>query len=99
MPRYIDAEKISDLFDVEYKSTKKLIGQGKTNLNNLAEGFFEAYLVIQKMPTADVQEIKHGKFVGRSEPFDYIVRKCNRCASYTPVGNFCMNCGAKMDGK
>lgn len=54
---------------------------------------------LDRVPTADVQEIRHGKFIGRSETFDCTIRKCNRCTLYTPVGNFCVNCGAKMDGE
>lgn len=104
MPRYIDVEKISDLFDVEYKSTKKLIEQGETHLNNLAEGFFEAYLVTQKIPTADVKEVKHGKWEECGKLEGKTVLKCSQCSQgiterFSPKYFYCPNCGAKMDGK
>ena len=54
MPRYIDIDGYRKLFDGEYKETKKLIEQGETHLDNLAEGFHEASQVIDRIPTADV---------------------------------------------
>lgn len=54
MPRYVDIENIRKLFDNEYKSTIKLINEGETHLDNLAEGFSEATRVLDKLPTADV---------------------------------------------
>ena len=57
MSRYIDAELVPSLFDEEYKKTRKLISEGETHLDNLAEGFTEATRVIRTMPTADVVEV------------------------------------------
>lgn len=54
MARYIDVENIRKLFDNEYKSTRKLINEGETHLDNLAEGFSEATRVLDMIPTADV---------------------------------------------
>lgn len=54
MARYIDVEGYRKLFDEEYKKTRKLISNGETHLDNLAEGFSEASRVIDGMPTADV---------------------------------------------
>ena len=51
--RLIDADTVSKLFDAEFKETIKLICEGETHLDNLAEGFCEAYRVIQNMPTVD----------------------------------------------
>lgn len=42
MPKYIDANTISDLFNEKYKEIQKLIEAGETQLDNLAEGFTEA---------------------------------------------------------
>lgn len=49
--RPIDADACPSLFDEAFKETEKLIEQGETHLNNLAEGFFEAHQVINRMPT------------------------------------------------
>ena len=63
--RLIDADIVSKLFDAEFKETIKLICEGETHLDNLAEGFCEAYRVIQNMPTVDAvpvvrcRECKH----------------------------------------
>lgn len=54
MARYIDVEGYRELFDEEYKKTRKLISEGETHLDNLAEGFSEASRVIDRMPAADV---------------------------------------------
>lgn len=54
MARYKDVENIRKLFDNEYKSTRKLINEGETHLDNLAEGFSEATRVLDMLPTADV---------------------------------------------
>lgn len=51
--RLIDADIVLKLFDAEFKETIKLICEGETHLDNLAEGFCEAYRVIQNMPTVD----------------------------------------------
>lgn len=57
MPRYIDAEILPKLFSEEYKKTVKLIKDGETHLNNLAEGFTEADEVVRSVPPADVVKI------------------------------------------
>ena len=54
MARYIDMDGYRKLFDEEYKKTRKLISEGETHLDNLAEGFSEASRVIDRMPTEDV---------------------------------------------
>lgn len=51
--RLIDADNVRDLFDAEFKETRKLILAGETHLDNLAEGFTEADQVIRQMPTVD----------------------------------------------
>lgn len=49
MPRYIDADILPKLFDEEYKTTKKLIEDGETYLDNLAVGFSEAAHIDKEM--------------------------------------------------
>lgn len=67
-----------------------------------------AYAEIREMPAADVTEVVHGQWVHSrydncSEQFDIV--KCSRCgheayaaAYFVRGGNYCPNCGAKMDG-
>ena len=65
--RLIDADNVRDLFDAEFKETRKLILAGETHLDNLAEGFTEADRVIWQMPTVDavpVVRCKECKWTG-----------------------------------
>ena len=57
MMRLIDADNVRDLFDAEFKETRKLILAGETHLDNLAEGFTEAARVIREMPTVDAEVV------------------------------------------
>ena len=57
MAEYKDMTRYRELFDEEYKKIRELILQGETHLDNLAEGFTGADMVIRKMPAADVVEI------------------------------------------
>lgn len=51
---------------------------------------------IENAPAADVVEVLHGRWeqVGSIIP----MYECNQCHSFSLGGNFCPNCGAKMDG-
>lgn len=71
-----------------------------------------AYDTLDRIPAADVEEVKHGHWVPRS---DCSKADCSRCGRgradiwFTSNGmrfdikgeeaNFCNVCGAKMDGK
>ena len=67
-----------------------------------------AFAEIIKLPAADVAPVVHGKWVHSrydrsSEQFDVV--KCSRCgleayamAYHVRDGNYCPNCGARMDG-
>ncbi len=55
--------------------------------------------LVEKIPTADVQEVRHGKW----ELIEKNVSKCSVCGCTrnikTQFGwNFCPVCGAKIDG-
>lgn len=67
-----------------------------------------AFAEIRKLPAADVAPVVHGKWVHSrydrsSEQFDVV--KCSRggleayaMAYHVRDGNYCPNCGARMDG-
>lgn len=88
MAKYIDADILPKLFDEEYKKTIKLIEDGETHLDNLAEGFSEAARVVTfvALTTADAvevvrckdcryfSEIQHCGVLGFCEPNDYCSR-------------------------
>lgn len=60
--------------------------------------FEEALEAIELVPTADVQPVKHGRWIINSDGY---YPQCSECMS-EPQGramtDFCPNCGAKMDG-
>lgn len=61
-----------------------------------------AQVIIMGQPTADVEEVKHGKWVfNRGQAPDEKVYFCSLCANgESDYGNdnYCPYCGAKMDG-
>ena len=70
MAQYKDVEGYRKLFDEEYKKTRKLIFQGETHLDNIAEGFSEASRVIDSIPTADVvpkSEVENYKQIAETQ--------------------------------
>ena len=67
-----------------------------------------AELCIKQAPTADVAEVRHGKWLTWEEQFpDRKPTKknnlgvfCNNCHSHADnMTDYCPNCGARMDGK
>lgn len=59
--RLIDADNVPVMFDAEFKETRKLILEGETHLDNLAEGFTEAIHVIRAMQTIDAVPVVYCK--------------------------------------
>ena len=55
--RLIDYDEIRRLFDAQYKETVRLIRDGETHLDNLAEGFTEADRIIREIPAVDAVEV------------------------------------------
>lgn len=99
--RLKDVDNVRDLFDAEFKETRKLILAGETHLDNLAEGFTEADRVIRQMPTVDAVPVVYGRWgTGRFnlETGNY-EEQCTRCRNFSKEYGkpYCPNCGAKMD--
>lgn len=80
------------------------------NLNKFAPEHYTALLnqLITNQPTADVMEVKHGKWIAYKKTMfgsDYKCSLCGNIADEDNRGNFailtkyCSNCGAKMDGQ
>lgn len=61
--RLIDADACPKLFNKEFKETMRLISQGETHLDNLAEGFTEANRVIQSIPTVDAADVLRSQWI------------------------------------
>ena len=55
--------------------------------------------ILEDIPTADVEEVRHGKWT-KSSPCNRFMN-CSSCGfgqNHTTF-NYCPNCGAKMDGE
>lgn len=90
MPRYIDA----DMFEVVSLTDKS---------EEYTNGALHILDMVDKALTVDVQEIKHGKWMGASDGDGIVCSVCGSdfCTLVLNVYNYnyCPNCGAKMDGE
>lgn len=106
MARYIDAE-------IAIEKCNKLIDNADSCPNPCAiEGVRVVRNIILSdcetgVPTADVVEVKHGKWEIKQDDYDCEYMMCSVCKEeFYPVDvdivdttpNYCPNCGAKMDG-
>ena len=89
MSRYIDAE----LFDISViyneKSKELTCGEVKKYIEEVKK-------YIDKIPTADVQEVRHGKWGKSIFAQDFF--RCSLCSAvWNRKFEYCPHCGAKMD--
>ena len=92
MNRYIDA-------DAALKRFEGMHGNESELLNCYNADWVVSF--IETQPTADVQEVKHGKWdVKDLTPYCSICHKPSEyeCDGVHSQPLFCPNCGAKMDG-
>lgn len=99
MPRYIDAEQfICSLDGSECLDTER--------------DYEEIERRLEEFETADVQEVRHGKWIkcnamrrDDGEIYDYCCSECSELACKDDYNNhailsaYCSHCGAKMDGE
>ena len=100
MPEYIEREALITKFK------KMELGEHGLVERLFADG---VYAVIAAFPAADVAPVVHARWIHSryedcSEQFEIV--KCSQCnheayalALYVYGGNYCPNCGAKMDGE
>ena len=57
--------------------------------------------VLFEFPAADVQEVKHGRWVRTHNPIGQEITVCSVCGKIMRQAYpfYCGNCGAKMDGE
>ena len=86
MARYVDAEKITRRIVYYYGHTNEGCGEHYAYSVALKE--------IDRTPTADVVEVKHGEWIeGKT------LEKCSVCGKKGfPDWHYCPHCGAKMSG-
>ena len=71
-------------------------------LKNDVMGGLNYERILKSLTTADVQPVKHGKWINTMPDVEYksfCQVKCSVCESIEPYGNFCRNCGADMRGE
>ena len=65
-------------------------------------GIETAKEIVEDAPSADVTPVVHGKWINTRPIVEYkgfCQVKCSICESIEPYGNYCPNCGARMDGE
>ena len=98
--RLIDADNVRDLFDAEFKETRKLILAGETHLDNLAEGFTEADRVIRQMPTVDAVPVVRCKdCIYTRKLYGRLVCKYGTCSGCIIREDFLCANGERRDGE
>lgn len=102
MPRYIDAEKVVP----DAIQERKFVIQ-TPNIRNFETTIRTVYAdladFIAAQPTADVVEVRHGKWIAKHNPWVdncYVCSICDTQISFLgSKPKFCPHCGAKMDGE
>lgn len=107
MDKYINADDLMQNIAVEYD---KYNPQSPLD-SNVRRGISLVGELIKKQPTADVQPVKHGRWIAKQKrkpnynygvPYeDYHCSQCTYKLSDNGLVsryNYCPNCGARMDG-
>lgn len=103
MARYIDADKLKEQLVKKYWQNEEKLGIKHPSVTAIEK----CVSILDRMPTADVREVKHGKWIVRHRHEHYPSGKaydenvCPFCkrADHNGDGIFCGYCGEKMDGK
>ena len=92
MSRYIDVDtnnlQVSDYIEV-----------WECNCSENGKQIVMAVDDLQYLPTADVQEVKHGKWIPVYNPYrtEYLCDNCHMGVRQYQDQPYCSECGAKMD--
>ena len=99
---YIDAYKCREAF---YNDVLSILSDDNTN-----DRANEIIDVFDNLPAADVQEVKHGRWITSEITMDSGCTSCSCCHSEYYIGDlqnlegnndfvmYCPHCGARMDG-
>lgn len=90
-----DAIEVCNKYKTLHKKENSRLGMGIVN---------DIYLDIDNLPTADVVEVKHGRWFD-TDSFDHHytpIYQCSVCRkevadNYIDLHKYCLHCGAKMD--
>ena len=100
MARYIDADKLIEALQEEFDFEPTLSTEEQDKW--FKRGIKCAIRNVDRIPTADVEEVKHGEWIW----LEGNLYECSECPNKTevdekmnqPLYKFCPYCGAKMDG-
>ena len=73
-------------------------------VDNLCHVYYPANKAkLEAIPSADVQEVRHGEWKHHTFNNGLWANYCSECGAYLPYGidwqpDFCPDCGARMDG-
>ena len=107
MQRLIDANKLITTIQGTTSEVARTAPYDPEWFTRLAQRQFEIIRIIDEAKTVDAVEVVHGRweFSHTTTVEKYEVVKCSNCgheafaiAIYVKEGNYCPNCGAKMDG-
>ena len=111
MARYIDGDKLKGLMrldksGIEYKLKHEMLHwERKLECKAYLDAIEYCVKQINEAPTADVAEVRHGKWVHTDYAMHWHGKdECSECTYHTfdrddlSHFNFCPNCGARMDG-
>lgn len=101
MPKYVDLDKLVNRLKEHCTTIVK-----ERWFDDYVHGYSDTISDIMDEPTADVQEVKHGKWTLRHEgTYKRAKCYCSVCGKSNGIGGiinnqkkpYCPNCGAKMD--
>lgn len=62
--------------------------------------YLDAWERIEKIPAVDAAPVVHGRWMNIPDKPEWDQKMCSVCGDYFCCqGNYCPNCGAKMDGE
>ena len=106
--KYIDADALNEFLDSllnysEQEMQKALSEKTMVMERSRAVAVCAIKAHVEKMKTADVQEVRHGKWIWHfyDRRPQYSTKECSLCHNVEIIGgcnSYCPNCGAKMDG-
>lgn len=94
--KYIDADDALTIVFTLYDSIRPItLPDG-----DIRNAVFEAYKAIDHLPAADVQEVRHGRWIKGKIMGLFKCSACHNTFDYWVTGyNHCPNCGARMEGE
>ena len=116
MAEYIEREAVIDEIEGAtwyHISCQKNLVEGAACEADALYKATDIYNAIKSVPTADVAEVRHGKWIETQEPLGWRDVDCAECSvcheswiidedssidDYECMWHYCPNCGAKMDG-